>query len=432
MSNSTAHKRLAVLFDDGSFTELDARKTNNGTAVEVVGGFGTVNGCMAYAYAQEPDIDSGALSTAGCEKIKKIYSMATKTGCPVISVFDSNGIRLSEGFGVLGAYGEIIKASASVSGVCPQIAVVAGTCIGSSALIANLSDIVIAVKDAEYYIAPPADISAENCADEGTVDVLCNSFDEAADAARELISLLPSNNLSPAADFEFSAPECVADGSAESIIASIADADSVFEIKKSYANDCTAALATVNGSTAGFIGFDGGRLSVPACYKAEALIKLCDAYSLPIITVVNSSGLCGEKQNALLTALTKLTSAYSAATCPKVSLISGQAIGGAYLALAGKASNADLVFAVEGSVISPLDPDGAVAFFYSDRLAGGEDRDMLKNEYLASEASAEAAAKSGAVDDVIALADCRGVIINALDMLAGKRENALPRKHTVK
>lgn len=435
LEKSIALTRLEGLFDDGTFTQLDAFAKSADGDVEVVAGFGTVNECPVYAFSQDISVSDGAVSVAHCAKIKKIYDLASKTGCPVVSIFDSNGVKLTEGFEVLNAYGELVKASTSISGVCPQISVIAGSCLGTSALIANMADVVIAVKDADFYVSAPSDTTAEDCYEKGTVDVLVDSFDEACRACGDLIALLPSNNLSPAPIFDFANPEIVANEGADAltVINSIADDGSVVEIKGGYASsNCKTALATVMGSTVGFVAFDGDAIC-PACsYKAEAMIKLCDAYSIPVVTLVNADGIINEKENQMLTALTKLTSAYASATCPKISLITGQAIGSAYIALAGKGSNADFAFAWDSSIVSPLNSDSAVAFLFNDRLANGEDRAALEKEYNETVASPFTAAACGAVDDVFAPAQSREKIISALDILSGKRENTMPRKHSVK
>lgn len=435
LKDSKALSRLEALFDDGSFTQIDAFAKSADGEVEVVAGFGTVNECAVYAFSQDITVNDGAVSVAQCAKIKKIYDLAAKTGCPVISVFDSNGVKLSEGFEVLNAYGELVKASSSLSGVCPQIAVVAGACLGTSALIANLADVIVAVKDADFYISAPSNVTAETSYKEGTADVLCDDFNGAVEAVKDLVSLLPSNNLSPAPIFDFAAPQIAAQEGADalSIVASIADDASVVELKGGYAaSNCKTALATVMGSTVGFVAFEGNALC-PACsYKAEAMIKLCDAYSIPVVTLVNADGVISEKENQTLTALTKLTSAYASATCPKISVITGKAIGCAYITLAGKGANADITIAWDSAIASPLDADSAVAFLFNDRLAAGEDREALKTEYIETVASPFTAAACGAVDDICTPADTRARVIAALDMLAGKRENTLPRKHSVK
>ena len=417
--------RLTALFDDGAFTEIDGYAKSASGDVEAAAGFGTVNGSPVYAFAQNVNVSGGAISVAQCAKLKKIYDLATKTGCPV---------KLDEGFEALSAYGELVKASTAMSGVCTQISIIAGSCLGASALMANMADVVIAVKDADFYVTTPSDVTADTCYEQGTVDILADDLDGALTAAKDVVALLPGNNLSPAPVYDFTAPSVAVDtgASAMDVICAVADAGSVVELKGGYATHCVTALATVGGTTVGFVAFDGSAVCPACAYKAEAFVKLCDAYNLPILTVADADGFVKDAENAMLTAATRMETAYATATCPKIALITSKSIGGAYIALAGKGANADLTFAWDTAVLSPLDAEAAVAFLYSDRLAAGENRGSLVKEYKETLASPYTAAASGAIDDVIVPADSRAKVMAALDILAGKRENTLPRKHSVK
>ena len=434
IKDTDARKRLVSLFDDGVFTEIDAfAKSSNGD-VEVIAGFGTVNGAPVYAFSQDVSVNGGAVSVAQCAKIKKIYDLASKTGCPVVGIYDSNGMDLKEGFEGLSAYGEIVKASTSVSGVVPQISIVAGAAVGTTALIADMADVVVAVKDADFYVTAPSEVTAEASAQEGTVDILADDFDSAVKAVRDIITLVPSNNLSTPPVYDFTDPAAAADtgACAADIIKSAADEGSVIELKEKYAENCITALATVAGSTVGFVGFDGKSVCPSCAYKAEAFVKFCDAFNIPVVTLLSANGLRKERENQMLIAAAKLTAAYATATCPKISVITGKAVGAAYIMLAGRGSNADLVYAWDTSVVSPLDTKAAVAFLYNDRLANGENRAELEKEYEENLASPFTAAACGAIDDVFVPAETRAKIVAALDVLAGKRETTLPRKHSVK
>ncbi len=435
VKETEARKRLVSLFDADTFTEIDAYAKSACGDVETTAGCGQINGVYAYAFSQDVTVDGGAISIAQCAKIKKIYELARKTGRPVIGIYDSNGMKLREGFEALNAYGEILKESADVSGVVLQISVVAGACLGTSALIANMADIVIAVKDADFYVTTPSSVTAEESFANGTVDILADDIGDAIQSARKLVTALPSNNLEPVPllDFGGETGKMLDTGaSAKEIINSVADSESIVEIKSGYAENTITAFASIDGGTVGMIAFDGKALCPSCAYKVEAFVKLCDAFSIPIITFVNADGFVKEKENQMLVAATKLTSAYAAATCAKISVITGTAVGAAYIALAGKGSNADLVFAWDTSVISPLDVGAAVAFLYNDRLANGENRKDLEKEYADELASPFTAAACGAVDDIIVPAETRARLINALNLLDGKRETTLPRKHTVK
>lgn len=434
VKDTKARSRLVSLFDESTFTEIDAYAKSADGEVEVTAGFGTVNGAPAYAFSQDVTVNDGAVTVAQCAKIKKIYELARKTGCPVIGIYDSNGMKLTEGFEALNAYGEIVKESASVSGVVPQISVIAGACVGTSALVANMADVVIAVKDADFYITAPSEITVEDSAKQGTVDIIAENASEAIEFAKKAVMLLPSNNLSPSPVFDFDEPsvQINSDSQAMEIIKAVADGASLLELKAAYAENAVTALGSVAGSTVGFIAFAGNPLCPGCSYKTEAFVKLCDAFNIPIVTFVNSKGLKDGKENQMLVAATKLTSAYAAATCPKLSVITGNAVGCAYIALAGRGSNADLVYSWDSAVISPLATDSAVAFLYNDRLANGEKREALEKEYEDEMASPFTAAACGAVDDVFAPEQTRAKVICALDILAGKRETTLPRKHSVK
>ena len=205
---------------------------------------------------------------------------------------------------------------------------VAGAAIGTTALIADMADVVIAVKDADFYVTAPSEITAEACAEEGTVDILADDFDSASKAVRDIVALLPSNNLSTAPVYDFNDPASAAETgmSAAEIISACADAGSAVELKAKYAENCKTVLATVAGSTVGFVGFDGASVCPACAYKAEAFVKFCDAFNIPVVTLLSANGLCKERENQMLIASAKLTSAYAAATCPKLSVITGKAV----------------------------------------------------------------------------------------------------------
>ncbi len=434
MSNhSQAYERLSALFD-GDFTEIDPFAKSADGEIEVVAGYGVVGNSYAYAFSQDIEVCGGAVTVAQCTKIKKVYDLAQKTGNPVVGIYDSNGVKLTEGFEVLSAYGEVVKASARVSGVVPQISVIAGACVGTSALMANMGDVVIAVKDADFYVTAPSDVTAEQSAENGVVDIVANDFGEAVESVKNLLSMLPSNNLDVTGIFEAAEPAGVvsADASVKELIDAIADAGSVTELKADYAPNVLTALAVLGGESVGVVAFNGKHLCPKCAYKAEAMVKLCDAFSIPLITVANANGFKKDCEAQMLTAVTKLTSAYASATCPKISLITKEAVGGAYLVLAGKGANADLTLAWDTAVASPLEAESAVAFLWNDRLADGENRAALETEYRQTIGSTYTAAACGAVDDVFTADMTRSKLIAALEMLAGKRETTLPRKHSVK
>lgn len=441
INDTEARGRLLALFDEGSFTELDAYAKSDGSAVEVVAGFGSVYGTPVYAFSQDVSVDGGAISKAQGAKIKKIYELAAKTGAPVVGVYDSNGVKLNEGVEALSAYGDMLKLSNEISGVVPQVAVIAGPCIGTSALVAAAADIVIMAKDAELYLSAPNNVTAEDCLKSGVASLVAEDVDKALEMAKDALSKLPMNNLSaaPITDFSedtsFLTNACdVIKADTKAIIEAIADAASVIELNKGYGQAVQTALCSIAGSAVGVLGFNGQAVCADSCDKAYRFVRLCDAYNLPIITLVNTDGFdkteAAEKAGILRQA-SKLSSAYAEATAPKISLITGSAIGSSYIALAGRGANADVVYAWRCAVVSALDPEAAVALMYRDRLAAGENREALVEEYKTTKASPMEAAALGQIDDVFTPADTRAKLISALEMLCGKRVSALPKKHTV-
>ncbi len=433
-NENSARQRLSLLFDDGSYNEIDAYAKSSDGQCSVVVAYGKVNGECAYAFSQDINSNGGAVNIAQCKKIKKAYNLASKTGCPIIGIYDSNGVDLSEGFGVLGEYCDLVKTSSSVSGVVLQIAVIAGACLGSSAVVANMADIVIQLKDTDFYVAAPSDITAEDCIKQGNVDIIADDFNDAAEYIRKLISLIPSNNLAGVSPLDFESSNTAISDTCNSkeILKALADANSIVEIKNEYADNVITSFASIEGIPAGFIAFNGKPLCPKCAYKAESFIKLCDVYSIPIITLINIDSVNKENEHALLTAMTKLVSAYSSATSPKISVITKSVIGTPYVLFGTRDLSADIVFAWDGAVASPLEVDAAVSFMYNDRLAAGENRGQLEEEYKNKDANVLKAAECGEIDDVFEPSATRKKIAEALDVLSGKRENTIPRKHSVK
>ncbi|MDD6174839.1 MAG: carboxyl transferase domain-containing protein [Firmicutes bacterium] len=442
--NAPAKKRILALFDEGTFVEIDSLAKSGEGQAEVVAGFGSVNGSPVYAFSQNSQIAGGAMSKAQAAKIKKIYDLAVKTGAPVVGIFDSNGGRLKEGNEMLAAYGELLLQSNNLSGVVPQISVIVGACVGTSAMIAAGADFVVLAKDAVFGVAVNgSDETAEEAAKSGTAHIVAENAEEAVVAARTLVSMLPSNNLEAPLMCEFAEPEnsaavlnaaaakLEADASAAvaaEIAAAVADAGSAIELLKDFGTGVLCELATVGGSVCGLIVSDSGVIDAAACEKAARFVRFCDAFAIPVITMVNSTGFASLREASML------SHAYAEATTAKISIVTGAAYGSAFIAMAGRAANADLTVAWPSAVISALEPKAAVAILCEDQLAAMTDpktqRDEIVRKYMDTEASPFAAAESGFIEDVIAPAETRACLINALDMLAGKRVSRLPKKHS--
>lgn len=452
---SPARERLALLFDEGSFTELDAFAKAEGGSAGVVTGYGAVEGTQVFAFAQDMTEASGAVGKAQAAKIKKVYDLAVKTGAPVVGIYDSFGAALKEGNDALAAYGEMMMWSNSLSGVVPQISVIAGTCAGSAAMMACGADLVVMSESAEFFLTAPAIEkakgactagagSAENAAKAGAAHLVVKTADEAVLKAKKLISMLPQNNLSALPIFDFSAPAGVEDAlraacesgelDAATVCEAIFDADSIVELMPDYGSKgAYIALGTIGGFTCGIAATKGGPLCRKNCKKLSLIMQLCDAYQIPVITFVNTTGFLADAE-AELAGLAKyaatLAHVYAEATTPKISVITGKAYGPAYIALAGKNANADIVLAWPSAIISALAPETAAAVLYADKITAGKDLAALEAEYIATEASPYKASADGYVDDVIDPANTRDMLISALDMLSGKRVAKLPKKHS--
>ena len=442
-SSTSARQRLTYLYDEGAFTELDMFTKQGDSSCGVITAFGYVDGSPVYAFSQDITVKRGALGENHAKKIKKIYDLAAKTGVPVVGIYDSFGAVISEGVKALSAYGELLMWASNLSGVVPQVSVIAGTCASSSAMLAISADFVVMAKDAELFITPNSKDTvnnyAENSAKCGTANLICDTDKEAVEMAKTLVTMLPMNNLSAVPMFEYTAPVFDMKTEADSMVKSIADADSVIELSPDFGVASYTALASVNGATVGFLATNktNAKLTADDCSKLSRFVRTCDAFAIPVITLVDTEGfeLSDEAEvKGSLRDMTKLAHAYAEATTAKISLIVGKAYGPAYIALAGKGANADLTYAYPVAVISPLAPETAVEFLKHDELKGAADLDKkrkeLADEYCANEASAFKAAEDNCIDDIIDPADTRATIITALEILAGKRISRLPKKHS--
>lgn len=413
---------LTKFFDDGSFCETDALLKSEGTFAEAVTGYGTVMGVPVYAFAQNCDVASGAMSKAQAKKIARLYELAKNTGAPVVGFYDSVGGRLEQKNDLMAAYGEILGRASAISGVVPQVAVILGTCLGTSALTAATADFIIMSKKAELSIDVAPDKSdAEYNAHKGIANIVCEDSDSAIEKARDLITYFPSNNLDVAPTDDACAPienpECT--------VCAVADAQSVCVINEEFGEGVTTAFGRVNGEVVGFVETKGDAINCKSAQKIAKLVRFCDAYSIPVVTVVDSKGFCSIKSAA------KVTATYAEATTAKIAVIKGTAVGATYIALAGESSGADMRFALDGAVISPVNPK-ALAFIMDEEAmkVPVAQQDKVADEFAQRELSALNAATNGYVDDVVDASTLRVKVAQALDMLSSKRVETLPKKHS--
>lgn len=448
---SNTNKSITLLFDEDTFVETGAYVTVGDCDAKASGafcGYGAINGALVYAFAQDFSVEKGALGRAQAEKICALYDMAISNGAPIIGVFSSAGVRVAEGSAVLAAYGKLLAKVNAASGVIPQIAVVDEICSGLSAVAAASFDVVIASEASRFYITPPSVAkangkneagSAKYAFENGNIDVLCESADAALAKAREIVTVLPQNSAQGyayAEAFDDSMRASLDLESAKDIREAaniIADNGHYTELKADFAPNALTAIASLGQITVGICGL-GGTLGEKEADKLASFISLCDNFSMPVITIVDSCGASHEGDEKLAGALARLTSAYAGASCPKITYIFGAAYGAAFTLVGSKALGADIVYASEKALISVLTPEASVQFFYADEIKEAEDgaakRSELENEWKTENASPKKAAACGAIDDIVAYGEVRARIISAVEMLFAKISGHPAKKHS--
>ncbi len=448
-----ARERIALLLDPNSFVEVGALAGTSGEELNsVIAGYGTIEGRLTYLYAQDFTVKGGAVTKMAADKVVRVMELAAKTGSPVLSLCDSAGARIDQGILSLDAYAGVMAMSARLSGVVPQIALVLGPCAGGAAVIAQLSDFVIQADTGAQFLAGPQVVSAKTgktydqkslggtkvASETGGAHITCEREEEAILFARKLISMLPSNNAEDAPLFQ---PDDLnrpinADGSdSRTLIAQLADSGDWLELSPANAPNMTVALAAVGGRTVGIVAnnpaFDEGILCPPGCAKAARFVRFCDAFNLPVITIVNTVGAIapGPERNILaIKAAAQLVYAFAEASVPKVSVITGKAIGIGYGAMASRAIGADIIYAWPDAVISPMSAEASVHIIHREELRAGQSEADLAAAYAARN-GALGAAQSGLVDDIVEPAATRQMVICALEAMLGKRDQLPPRKH---
>ena len=434
-SKSTKGEILAKFFDDGEYTALFADG-----AVSAACGYAA--GQQAYAVYQNGE----AVSVKDVEKNIKVLEMAAQTGCPVVTFYNSVGAKLAEGLDVLTATAKLNAAIAKVSGVVPQVAVVTGVCGGTSALSAANADVCVMAEDAELFFTAPftsaakgdkvADAgSAEAAAKAGVAAIVAANAEEAAEKAAHIVGLLPANNLTGPAIFEFEQPTSVLSAGAapEQAAAALIDKDSAVELYAGYGKNIVTALATINGSAVGILATEKAALCHKCTAKAARFVRLCDAYSIPVVTVVNTEGFGkseGDDQAGGIRQAARMAGVYAEATTVKVAVLAGEAVGPAYTVFA---ACADWRVAVQGCTVAPLAPEAAVTVLYKDEIFASDNivnaTKAKAAAYAKEVCSANAAVANGAADAIADAATARGAVAQALDMLASKRTVRLAKKH---
>lgn len=451
----TARQRIDKLVDAGSFVELYAL-VSDGEAAGVVTGYATVQDRPVYLFAQDFTVHGGAMGKLQALKINKTLDLALKTGAPVIALLDSAGVRIDEGAAGMNAYAEIYKNIARLSGVSPIVAVVLGPAIGGAALLAQLADVsIMARKVGSLSVFGPQVLAAMNGLDvkpeamggadmmaaQGGVSLAAATEDEALALVAQVLSLLPGSNVEDTDivdtdDLNRLLPETAA-GDVAALLLQLFDAGTQVELKAAYESGVRTSLGRIGGHSVGVVATAPGHLTAGALQKAARFVHFLDCFNIPVVSLINTSGVKVDRldnQSWLMNAQSQLLYAYATATVPKLAVVTGDAIGQAYVALGGKA-NADVTFAWPGAVISALTPEAAVAVLYADEVKADkagtpeEARAKYAAEYVENVASAVCAAKAGLVDDVIDPAQTRKLLIASLEMLLSKRDSNPAKKH---
>ena len=423
IASTSAYRTLTDFFDEGSFTELDAFVKSGSGFAEVTAGFGTVEGLPVYAFAQNNDICGGALSAAQGKKLKKLYSLALKTGAPVFGFYSSVGGRLTEGTDLLAGCGEVLRLASKASGAVPQVSVVLGDCLGTNALGAVSADFVIMSEKAQLSL----DVTGKNADpkynfEHGNVAELAEDTAQAIAKARELVLYLPSNNLVPAAESEPEEPDGIG---GKCIVSKLVDGGTKLRLFEGFGDNARVRLARLGGQVVGIVRTTGGKLDCKSARKAAKFVRFCDAFSIPVITFADCEGF------ECLSSASKLTAAYAEATTVKISVVVGKAIGSAYIALAGTGANADVVYALPGAVISPVNTEAAAFIMSPDSMnVPVPEQKAAADRFAEENLSAFNAAQNGYVDGVFAEEELRDALLSALDMLAGKRVPTVAKKHS--
>ncbi|MFN4267795.1 MAG: acyl-CoA carboxylase subunit beta [Fervidobacterium pennivorans] len=474
----TARERLQLLFDEGTFEELDKFVKHRNTmfgldkmklpADGVVTGIGKVNGRPVAAFSQDFTVMGGSLGEMHAKKIMKVMDLALKMGIPLVGINDSGGARIQEGVDSLYGYGEIFFRNTIASGVIPQITVIAGPCAGGAAYSPAITDFVIMVdQTAQMFITGPnvikavtgEDISKEDLGGalvhntkSGNAHFLASDDRQAIETVRKLLSYIPQNNMEEppleeqiiepdTSDIQTVVPVDPKKGfDVRDVIRRVVDEGTFFEVHEHFAKSIVIGFARINGKAVGIVAnqpnYLAGVLDIDSSDKAARFIRFLDAFNIPIVTFVDTPGyLPGVKQEhgGIIRHGAKLLYAYSEATVPKITIILRKAYGGAYIAMGSKHLGADFVAAWPTAEIAVMGPDGAANIIFKKEIDASENPEETRKqkieEYRQLFANPYVAASRGYIDAVIDPRETRSWIIKALEYSATKVESRPRKKH---
>ncbi|GHU68585.1 methylmalonyl-CoA carboxyltransferase [Clostridia bacterium] len=476
----TARERLAILFDPGSFVELDVfvhHRSNNFDMAEthapgdgVVTGYGQVNGRLVYAYAQDFTVLGGSLGEYHANKIVKVQEMALRMGAPIVGLNDSGGARIQEGVASLSGFAKIFYNNTISSGVIPQLSVILGPCAGGAVYSPAITDFIFMVDGtSQMFITGPQvietvtgeKISAEELGGARTHNVksgvahfMGKDDEETLGQVKELLSYLPSNNVETAPpvfssddpnrlipEFDDLIPENANKAyDMYKVIQGIADDGKYFDVAKDYAKNIITAYIRLGGNTVGVIAnqplASAGCLDINASDKAARFVRRCDAFNIPVLVLEDVPGFLpgtDQETGGIIRHGAKLLYAFCEATVPKVTMILRKAYGGAYIAMCNKELGADIVLAWPTAQIAVMGAEGAANIVFKNDIKNAEDpiatRRQKVAEYEEKFNNPYRAAELGYVEDVIEPREARQRLISAFDMLESKRLSLPAKKH---
>ena len=472
----TARERLDILLDEGSFEELDMFVEHNCTEFGmgeqhfagdgVVTGSGTVNGRLVFVFSQDFTVFGGSLSERHAQKIRKIMDMAMKVGAPVIGLNDSGGARIQEGVASLGGYAEVFQRNVLASGVVPQLSLVMGLCAGGAVYSPAMTDFIFMVKDSSYMFVTGPDVvrtvtnevvtqedlggASVHTAKSGVAD---NAFDndvEALLAARDFIDFLPADNRSGVPERPTDDPWDRAEPSLDTLIPASAnipydmhelirktlDEGDFFELQPTYATNVITGFGRIEGRTVGVVANQpmvlAGVLDISSSRKAARFVRFCDAFEVPIVTFVDVPGFfpgTSQEHGGIIKHGAKLLFAYAEATCPKITVITRKAYGGAYDVMASKHLRGDFNYAWPTAEIAVMGAKGAVEIIFRKDIGDADKIAARTAEYERRFANPFVAASMGFIDEIIQPHSTRRRIALGLRKLRNKNLENPWKKH---
>ena len=476
----TARERINMLLDEGSFDEIDTfvlhRSTNFGIDKTkflgdgVVTGSGTIDGRLVYVFAQDFTVFGGALSEMLASKICKVMKLAMEMGAPVIGLNDSGGARIQEGINALSGYGDIFQNNILASGVVPQISAIFGPCAGGAVYSPALTDFNIMSKGTSYmFLTGPKvvktvtgeDVTQEqlggasvHASKSGVAHFAVDNEEEGIRLIRHLLSFIPQNNMEDAPCVEpTDAIDRVDDALNEiipdqpnkgynmyEVVGTIVDNGEFLEIHRDWAKNIIIGFARFNGQSVGIVANQpmvmAGALDSNASRKAARFVRFCDAFNIPLVTLVDVPGFLpgtGQEYNGVIVHGAKLLYAYGEATVPKITVTLRKSYGGAYIVMSSKHLRSDVNLAWPSAEIAVMGPAGAVEVIFAKEVAAAENpaeaAAQKEEEYRKAFANPYNAASYGFMDDVIEPRNTRFRIIRALEQLRTKKQINPAKKH---